>query len=257
MTTQSCMGGWCTRRDRCPNYYAASEAQEPSQRLCPNGAEVVGGPPAQPAESGEEQAPAVEVPKARQPHVAAGDRLAQIMALLTPDGVETDAIVKALGFTTRSRPSVLLRQLVADGRAFETGSGNTAKRYFPTAESRDAYAAAYRAEMASRRLINCKHASQRYREALNPALRKRPPRGQPKPEKVAKPAGRTPSKWQDTPVAASPVRTASQPQQQVVMDLSKAKITLIPTPPDRYAVTAVAPVVSSRECRPWAEAVTA
>jgi len=36
MTVQSCMGGWCTQRDRCPNYHAADRT-EPSERLCQPG----------------------------------------------------------------------------------------------------------------------------------------------------------------------------------------------------------------------------
>ena len=34
---QSCAGGWCTRRDHCANYHAASVLQQPSERLCPPG----------------------------------------------------------------------------------------------------------------------------------------------------------------------------------------------------------------------------
>ncbi len=37
MTTQSCMGGWCTRRDHCANFHAASLEQTPAERLCPPG----------------------------------------------------------------------------------------------------------------------------------------------------------------------------------------------------------------------------
>lgn len=34
---QSCMGGFCRKRDSCANYHAASEHQQPSERLCPPG----------------------------------------------------------------------------------------------------------------------------------------------------------------------------------------------------------------------------
>ena len=33
----SCMGGWCTRRDHCANYHAASAQEIPAERLCPPG----------------------------------------------------------------------------------------------------------------------------------------------------------------------------------------------------------------------------
>lgn len=35
--TQSCMGGWCTKRDHCANHHAASPGQTPFERLCPPG----------------------------------------------------------------------------------------------------------------------------------------------------------------------------------------------------------------------------
>lgn len=30
----SCMGGWCQIRERCTNYHAGREDQEPRERLC-------------------------------------------------------------------------------------------------------------------------------------------------------------------------------------------------------------------------------
>lgn len=39
---QSCAGGWCTRRDSCAHYLAASEVQQPSERLCPPGQDGAG-----------------------------------------------------------------------------------------------------------------------------------------------------------------------------------------------------------------------
>ena len=41
------------------------------------------------------------------------------------------------------------------------------------------------------------------------------------------------------------------------LDLSRAKITRLPAPPERFAPTFAASVVSSRDCRSWAEAVAA
>jgi hypothetical protein len=37
MNIQSCMGGWCRKRERCPNYHAASESQVPDERICAPG----------------------------------------------------------------------------------------------------------------------------------------------------------------------------------------------------------------------------
>lgn len=36
-----CMGGWCTLRDRCPNYHAAAPNRHPSERLCLPGADGI------------------------------------------------------------------------------------------------------------------------------------------------------------------------------------------------------------------------
>lgn len=37
MNIQSCMGGWCRKREHCPNYHAASESQVPDERICAPG----------------------------------------------------------------------------------------------------------------------------------------------------------------------------------------------------------------------------
>lgn len=37
MTIQSCAGGWCRKREHCPNYHAASEFQVPDERICAPG----------------------------------------------------------------------------------------------------------------------------------------------------------------------------------------------------------------------------
>ena len=34
MTIQSCMGGWCLKRETCAHYLAASPHQDPEERLC-------------------------------------------------------------------------------------------------------------------------------------------------------------------------------------------------------------------------------
>jgi hypothetical protein len=31
------MGGWCRKRERCPNYHAASESEIPDERICAPG----------------------------------------------------------------------------------------------------------------------------------------------------------------------------------------------------------------------------
>lgn len=38
---ESCMGGWCRIRSRCPNHAAASPDAEPAERLCERGADGV------------------------------------------------------------------------------------------------------------------------------------------------------------------------------------------------------------------------
>lgn len=36
-----CMGGWCARREQCPNYRAGAEHGNPAERLCERGADGV------------------------------------------------------------------------------------------------------------------------------------------------------------------------------------------------------------------------
>lgn len=38
---QSCMGGWCTKREHCGHYHSARR-EEPSERLCVPGQDGVG-----------------------------------------------------------------------------------------------------------------------------------------------------------------------------------------------------------------------
>ena len=33
MSLQACMGGWCTKRAKCPHYHA-EDRREPEERLC-------------------------------------------------------------------------------------------------------------------------------------------------------------------------------------------------------------------------------
>lgn len=39
---QSCMGGWCAKRDRCPHFHAATPWRTPVERLCAPGRDGVG-----------------------------------------------------------------------------------------------------------------------------------------------------------------------------------------------------------------------
>ena len=261
MTLQSCMGGWCAKRDHCAHYHSASPDQEPAQRLCAPGQTGAYVPlnfnpqPVEPAETETEN----DMP--RQVHIPLDQRLAAVLAMITAEGATTNEITQALGFKTRSRPAVLLRQLVADGKAFPTGAGNVSARYFPTPELRDAYAAAYRAEMAERRLANCVAASQRYRAAtaIDPMAPRQPKPAKPKPvyrTKKVKTDGR-PAEQQ---MVSKGTRTATAPKLTGParlpgeLDLSRAKITVAPTPPSRWAASTAPAVVSPRECRPWAMA---
>ena len=208
----------------------------------------------------------------KQVHLALHVRLSMIEAMLSTSGISTGEVVKALGCKTHSRPGVLLRRLVAEGRAFATGHTNRSMRFFPTAESRDAYMVAYRAEMAARRLVNNAEANRRYRmgavielptmrvreqdakEAKQQRDKAEKRKTQTRLKKETKAAGSLvfktgtdiarPKKvpWSEMPVqnpnGVEPTKYESQLQ-------------------DRFAVKVAPSVVSSRECRPWAQAVAA
>lgn len=36
MSSTACMGGWCTKREKCPHFHA-TDRREPAERLCPPG----------------------------------------------------------------------------------------------------------------------------------------------------------------------------------------------------------------------------
>jgi hypothetical protein len=36
---RACLGGWCGRRDDCPNFYAPTTRDAPSERLCDAGSD--------------------------------------------------------------------------------------------------------------------------------------------------------------------------------------------------------------------------
>lgn len=42
MSLTPCMGGWCTKRQHCANYHAASELRQPEERMCPPGNDGAG-----------------------------------------------------------------------------------------------------------------------------------------------------------------------------------------------------------------------
>lgn len=40
-SADSCMGGWCSKREHCVHHHAADPAKEPSERLCVPGQDGV------------------------------------------------------------------------------------------------------------------------------------------------------------------------------------------------------------------------
>lgn len=140
---QSCMGGWCQRRDSCGHFSAATEAQEPIERLCPRGAD------------GASQKESADMTRIRFSTQA---RIEQIAAVLLPSGVTTAQIGAALQLSAAAWLSKVLTAAVNSGHAFRcTARVSESMKspenvYFPTAESRDAFMAAYQVgQMAKRK----------------------------------------------------------------------------------------------------------
>lgn len=131
---QTCMGGFCRRRDLCGHYHAASAAQEPSERLCPRG------------NDGAAMKESADMTRIRFSTAA---RVEQVAAVLTPAGVTTAQIAEALGIKTDSRMSLIMKAAVAAGAAFGTFARVSQDKqtpemvYFPTAADRDTFRAAY------------------------------------------------------------------------------------------------------------------
>lgn len=138
---QSCAGGWCTRRTQCGHYLASTEAEQPNERLCPRGRD------------GAAQQEAADMTRIRFSTAA---RVQQTIAVLTPKGVTTAQISAHLGVKGASRMSQVMAAAVKAGLAFFTFARvsttmKTPERvYFPTAADRDAFRAAYDAQMAER-----------------------------------------------------------------------------------------------------------
>ena len=211
--------------------------------------------------------------KPKQIHVPKQQRLQQIVDLLTPEGITNADIVRLLGFTARQRPSVLLRELKAQGRVFGFGVGTYPERFFANAALCDAYRERLLAEIRERRAEACRRAQQRYRESGGKhAVNKR------RSAEAAAAKAETAKKRKATRIQSlkvitkaagymakdgsiampAPVRIGAAPRVDLPIIIPEGlQIQRAPTPPDRWAVSNPAPVVSSSECRAWAKAVTA
>lgn len=252
-------------------------------------------------------------------------RVDQVAAILAPDGVTTAQIAGAIGISTESRISAVLKEAVAAGRAFRTTArvSKTMSQpeavYFPTAESRDAFAAAYlvnkrerrkaadreraftrrgrdrTAEIAKRAAKRAEARELREANAIAKAIQKRAQQveldqrairlGEAEQRKERKRLDREAAAAAKAREKAEAVKTKKRLQAETreagilakvrgtatlavakpkgpahivgELDLSRAKVTVAPRPPERFAANDVPSVVSSAQCRKWAEAVAA
>lgn len=126
---QSCAGGWCTRRDHCANYHAASVDQQPSERLCPPGQDGAG-----PASLSDYHM--ANLSPAKQD---------QIISMLPQGGMPIRSITLQTGcHVSNVRTTVNL--LAQAQRLFTARAGTGQEKKpevwcFPTAEARDLFAA--------------------------------------------------------------------------------------------------------------------
>lgn len=272
--TAACMGGWCAKRGHCAHYHAENTT-DPAERLCPPGLDGAGFIR---IEHNEEDMPktAEQGGKARQIHIPKTERMAQILAMLTPEGVTNADIVRAMGFTARARPAALLRELKEQGRVFGFGLGPHAERFFSNTVDRDAYAVKLRQEIATRRAEHCRRAQERYRSKSHGVKSPRELKQEAADAKRDRAAARAKSTIKrlqaqtraagvlpaaDVSASPAPVRVSSKPRGPAFVagepDMSRARVTIAPPVPDRFAATSAPPVVTSRECRGWAKAVAA
>ena len=304
MTIQSCMGGWCTKRDHCAHFHAASEDQTPSQRLCPPGHDGAG---LQHLES--------ELIDMTRPYVSADERRQQALSVLR-DGISIAELREALGYAKNENATRVMDALVYAGQAFtarskcdiDSNSKAWTTLYFRTAEARDAHlqvkneaiaartkarkkATACRmpyyikrnaerkasradrmkaqaelkaAERAQREAMKLAEAEQRKvrarldREANGAAKQREKVEAKTQQQRLkaeTKAAGQL-GKQKGT-ASAKPATVRGPAMLPGELDLSRAKITIAPPPPDRWAATTAPSVISSRESRKWTEAVAA
>lgn len=310
---QSCMGGRCARREQCGHYHAATETQEPAERLCTRGLD------------GDQQKESADMTRIRFSTEA---RVEQVQALLKPEGTTTRQIADALGIKTAARTSIILAAAGRAGVAFRTFARvsdefkTPEQVYFPTAADRDAFRAAYDAKMIARRKEReatrgrakyerrrdveravraaLREEAKELREAnaIAARLQREAERSKQAAERLNRISERERAKLRarlDREAAAAAkarekaealktkqrlkaeTRAAgllAKPKAGAVAapvvvkpkgpaflsgpaDESQAKRISLPTPPGRFAVTEAPSVISSRECRKWAEEVAA
>jgi hypothetical protein len=304
MTLTPCMGGWCTRRDHCAHFHAASEHHQPAERLCPPGHDGVG-------------LQTLEHIDMTRPYISAELRRQQALEILR-DGITIAEIRDALGYASNENATRVMDALVYAGQAFharakadpESGGRAWTTHYFKTAEARDAYVKAKDKAIAERKSARKKATANRMpyyikrnaerkaarqarvqedaakraaekaqREALQLAeaeQRKERARLEREAKAAAKQREAASAKSQqarlkaETKAAGLMAQLKSNAKAAPVVikargpafvdgpaDMSRAKITKLPTPPDRFAVTKAPSVISSGACRSWAAAVAA
>jgi hypothetical protein len=192
-----------------------------------------------------------------------------ILDLLTPDGVTTKQITAALGYTTRSKPMALMRELVNEGKAFGyTGASNEDRRFFPTMEDRNAFAIYDGTKRAEIHRQQAAKASQRYREGSGIPRRKFAPKDPGKAPDVSgviarlkvetKALGAIPKRLGTTtvhgPKPTGPARVKGEP------DLTHAKVTVCPGfNADRWDTSKAQPLFTDKRyalpVSAWAAAV--
>lgn len=221
----------------------------------------------------------------RAPKMPKAQRLDQIAALLTPQGTRFQRICEAQGLTY-NRTSILLSALVKAGRAFMARANPDGVRvgfehfYFPTQADRDRFAAAWAQTARERRVARERVVQGRIREAARIAnapakahaaaqraqadLRRRMEREAKEAERhrlealkeTLKSALRVRTK-KDGALTIMPQRAARPAPVKVPalrgpahipgeLDLSRAKVTIHPTPPGRYAPDPGAPSTFGR-----------
>jgi hypothetical protein len=211
--------------------------------------------------------------KPRQIHIPKEQRLQRIVDLLTPEGITNADIVRMMGFTARARPAVLLHELKEQGRVFGFGLGPHAERFFPDAVSCAAYAERLRAEIRERRAENCRRAQERYRKAGSKPKPKKQLHAEAEQAKEETAKRRkatriealkviTKAAGQLAPTTGTRTAAAPKPRGPAFVqgdpDISRARVTVLPTPRGRFEVDSAPSVINSRECRAWArEAVAA
>lgn len=293
--TTACMGGWCARRDHCANYHAASVDQQPAERLCPPGqdgaglqeiedmtvtkttiervraaladgmsiaeiSQIVGVHPtnARGALHALVQEGAVHTCRDQ----GAGNKQHVLRAFLT--GEARDKFVEAKRATKipvkqrhrqayQAKQKAIRAQLAAE-RVKKQQEENAAKE---AAKRAEAQAAAQRRALAAAEAEQRKQRARLEREAK--AAEKARAKAEAKKTQTrlkaeTKAAGAMPKLKAATPAPVSikvrgPAFVAGEP------DMSRARITIAPTPRDRFAPDVVPSVVNSREARAWVGAV--